>query len=294
MHGTLCRLSVVLLLALPPRARAQAAPAVAIPATQQYELRAASNGRRYRLFVALPERYSADDTTRYPVLYVLDGNAFFRVATEAQRMLHFVGAVRGIVIVGVGYDVQALQDTQAPRWIDFTPSRDSASDASFARRSAGQRPGEMVRSGGAPTFLRVLTDEIIPFVDARVRTTADRGLWAHSLGGLFALYVLFERPGLFARYAISSPSLGWNGREPVAREATYARTHDALPARVFLSVGAEEGPELFTTFASTLAARRYRRLDLSSHVFDGETHASVVPAAFSRSLRVLYPAQERP
>jgi predicted alpha/beta superfamily hydrolase len=293
MHRTVFRLLFVFLVALPTRSKAQAVPGVAIPATREYEMRAASNGRRYRLFVALPERYSADDTTRYPVLYVVDGIAFFRVAIEEQRMLRFAGAVGDVIIVGVDYDVPTLRETQAPRYRDFTPSRDSAADASFARRVAAGTRSDTVRSGGAATFFGVLAAEIIPFVDARVRTTADRGLWGHSLGGLFALHVLLEHPGLFGRYAISSPALAWNGRESVAREAAYARTHDALPARVFLSVGADEGPELFTSFVSTLAARRYRQLELSSHVFDGETHASVVPSALSRSLRFLYPPPQR-
>ena len=288
MHRLPWRLLCALLVALPLPARGQDARAIDIPATRQHDFRSAITGRSYRLFVALPERYAADDTTRYPVLYLLDGNVFFRVATEEQRMLRFVGDVRDVIIVGIGYDVPGIRETQAPRWPDLTPSRDSAADAGFARRVPGWPP-----SGGAPAFLRVLADEIIPFVDARFRTTSDRGLWGHSLGGLFALYTLLERPALFTRYGISSPTLGWNGRELVAREAAFARTHRALPAHVFLSIGGDEGPDALNAFASTLGGRGYEGLDLASHVFEGETHASVVPAAFSRSIRFLYRAPAR-
>jgi predicted alpha/beta superfamily hydrolase len=186
-------------------------------------------------------------------------------------------------------------DTFAPRWTDYTPSRDSSADESYARRFASSRPDLTLRSGGAPAFLRALREEIIPFVDLRLRTTGDRGLWGHSFGGLFALYALFEQPDLFARYAICSPSLWWHKREPVAREASYAGAHTSLPARVFLSVGAQEDYKLFDDFVATMRSRMYKQLELSSHIFEGETHASVVPTTLSRALRVLYPFEaERP
>lgn len=80
-------------------------------------------------------------------------------------------------------------------------------------------------------------------------------------------------------------------------EADYAETHDALDARVFLSVGElEETTSGFpmtsdmTSFAHTLAARAYDGLELGATVFDDETHLSVIGAAFSRGLRFIYAA----
>jgi predicted alpha/beta superfamily hydrolase len=294
MQRQSARYLLAALLMLPLPARSQDARTVAMPATREYVLRSAINGRPYRLHIALPEGYADTDTTRYPVLYILDGNLSFPIATAAHRLLRIFGEVPEVIIVGVSYDAATFMDTFASRWSDYTPSRDSASDASFARQYLAARPGEQLRSGGAAAFLRVLKQEVLPAVEARVRATSDRGLWGHSFGGLFALYVLFEEPGLFARYSINSPSLWWNQRESIAREAAYARTHVALPARVFLSIGDGEGPALFETFTSTVAGRGYRQLELQSHVFEGETHTSVVPATFSRSFRFLYPATKRP
>jgi hypothetical protein len=39
-----------------------------------------------------------------------------------------------------------------------------------------------------------------------------------------------------------------------------------------------------------LSARSYPNLRLTEHVFEGETHLSVIPATFSRGLRALFAA----
>ena len=50
--------------------------------------------------------------------------------------------------------------------------------------------------------------EIIPFVEARYRVdTSYRVLGGSSLGGLFALYVLFTEPALFTAYIAPSPAM---------------------------------------------------------------------------------------
>ncbi len=275
-------------IAFPAVGQGQEPAPVAIPATRAFELESKINGRDYRLLVALPESYAAGDTTRYPVLYVLDGNTLFGLATDTHRALRIFQEVADIIIVGIGYDARFFMDTFVSRWNDYTPSRDISADTSFARRFLSNRADSTLRSGGGAQFLHVLRQEVIPFVDARFRTTRDRGLWGHSFGGLFALHVLFEQPDLFARYAISSPSLWWNQQELIAREANYARDHKALSGSVYLSVGSQEDQQLFENFSATLRARNYECLELVSHVFEGETHASVVPAAMSRSLRFLH------
>lgn len=64
----------------------------------------------------------------------------------------------------------------------------------------------------------------------------------------------------------------------IAREIDYGRKRQPLPARVYLSVGSQEEHQLYETFAAAMKSRGYEQLDLVSHVFEGETHASVVAA----------------
>jgi predicted alpha/beta superfamily hydrolase len=288
------RLPLTFLALWPAVAGAQILPSVSLPSTREFQLRSAVTARDYRLFVSLPEGYDSDTAVRYPVLYVLDGNDFFPVATHAHRLLRIFNEVPNIIIVGVGYDARFFMDTFVPRWADYTPSRDEGADTRYARQFLADRPKQVLKSGDGMEFLRLLREQVIPVIDGQLRTTSDRGLLGHSFGGLFALYALFEQPELFTRYSICSPSLWWNQREPLTREAAYAARHKSLPARVFLSVGADEGTDLFKTFVATIRGRGYEQLQLTSHIFEGETQASVVPAALSRSLRVLCPVTAKP
>ena len=72
-------------------ARAQDAAPVTLAGTQQVDLVSDVNGRSYRLYIAPPEDYAADDTTRYPVLYLLDGYRSFPAALSARAFKKTIG-----------------------------------------------------------------------------------------------------------------------------------------------------------------------------------------------------------
>ena len=281
--------SFVCVVVIATAARAQTAPPVTLPGTQQFDLTSEVNGHSYRLYVAPPDGYAPEDTTRYPVLYVLDGYFSFPAAVSARGSMGIVGGLEEVIVVGIGDGDHAFDSWFSNRWRDYTPSSDPAADSTFAEQFG--LPVESVRSGGGREFLSVMKEEVVPFIDGTFRTTADRGLSGHSFGGLFAAYALFEAPSFFQRYGINSPSLWWNGGEAFDMEVTFAADHTDLPARVFLSVGSEEGSAMvppMKQFAEALQDREYPGLQLETVVFEGETHASVVPAMMSRTLRVLY------
>jgi hypothetical protein len=123
----------------------------------------------------------------------------------------------------------------------------------------------------------------------------------NSYGGLFGLYVLFHSPDTFNRYVIGSPAIHHDNRVVLAYESSYAESHDDLPVRMFMAVGAREEMDdhlidpsfQFVTnvkvLAERLQKRRYPGLQLTTRVLEGETHFSAIPAAFSRGLRVVFP-----
>lgn len=251
----------------------------------QHDLRGEPKVAAYRLFIGLPPGYDPDGDARYPVTYVLDGNVVFPFALVTHRMFVVFNEAREAIVVGVGYPVQFFPETVPARWQDLTPLRNHALDEQQSARF-----GLELRSGGAPEFLAFFRDEIIPYVDANYRTTPDRSPWGHSLGGLFALYTLFEAPELFRHYGVSSPSLQFSEEAVLAQEAAYAEQPRALPARVFVSLGSGEndisGPAV--RLIDVLEKREYANFEPRSHVFQDETHLSVFPAAFTRSLRLFY------
>ena len=130
-------------------------------------------------------------------------------------------------------------------------------------------------------------------MESRYPASEERGLYGGSLGGLFATHVLFTSPDTFAYYLIGSPAVLWDNEVMFEREEAYANEHDDLPARVFMSAGAEENPTGYMVssmlkMSGSLMNRNYPSLEIGRHIFDDETHTSVIPMYVSRGLVFLF------
>jgi uncharacterized protein len=152
--------------------------------------------------VYVPPSYTVGNA-RYPVLYLLDGEANLEHTVGLTRFLAGKGRVPELIVVSV-HNVDR-PDEHCCRERDFTP----VPDPKF--RIEGRPPTEMFpTAGGADKFLRFFTEELIPHVEARYRTAPFRVLFGHSLGGLFALYSFKQRPDVFRGIIAASPSVLWN------------------------------------------------------------------------------------
>ena len=241
-------------------------------------------GQVYQLRVFLPERYCDSGTTTYPVLYLLDGDYCFAMATDILRYLVYGGEVPELILVGIAYDSVGMASEGGinMRVRDLTPS------------PAENRPG----SGGAEGFRRVLQEEIFPFIESNYRAApGDRAVWGHSLGGLFGLYVLFHSPELFQRYIIISPALRYGKPDAFDLEEAFAQTHNDLPstqlrtgqAKLFLTVAEfEYYYPPFPKFVRTLQSRQYQNLEMQAQVMTGATHFSVVAEGLARGLKAVF------
>jgi predicted alpha/beta superfamily hydrolase len=277
-------------------------PPVTLPGTQIHRLRSSIVGDTYRLQVSLPLTY-ANSEKRYPVVYVTDGNGLFPLARFISEALSGGLEIPRVIVVGIGYDTDEARDWGRYRERDFLPTDASAGDAS--RRQPFTRGG--IPRGQAGPFLRFLREELKPYVVAHFRTKpSDSTYMGNSYGGLFGLYVLFHQPDTFQRYVIGSPAVHHDECVTLKYESDYAARHDDLPARVFLSVGGrEESPDSLIaasfrfvtnlkTLARALASRNYPGLQLTTRVFEGETHFSVIPATFNWGLRAVFGRRGRP
>ena len=91
-------------------------------------------------------------------------------------------------------------------------------------------------SGGAPQYLKTLTETILPEIETNLPfPVADRGIAGYSLAGLFALYAGYLTP-IFNRIASVSGSMWFDGW------AEYALVNfPANPtAKIYLSLGDRE------------------------------------------------------
>lgn len=258
---------------------------VTLPDTQVRLLKSSIVNDTYRLHIALPTNYAKSDRT-YPVVYLSDGNVFFPLARSISEALCAGWEIPRLIIVSIGYDTDKPMESARIRERDLLPTKKQQ-----ARHTTGQ--------GG--TFLRFMREELKPFIKANYRANPDDSTYVgHSHGGLFGLYTLFHQPDTFNRYVIGSPSIHHDNRVTLTYESNYAANHNDLPVRMFMSVGAREelddpliDPSFqFVTNVKTLAKalqeRRYPGLQLTTRVFEDETHGSVIPRTFSRGLRVVF------
>jgi pullulanase len=184
------------------------------------------NGRR--VWVYLPPGYEEDSKTRYPVLYMLDGQNVFDRATsfagewevdEACERLISSAEMRPILVV-------AVANGEAARVHEYTPWPDPALPDGA--------------SGGGPAHLGELIGELIPWVNARFRTLtgpANTGLAGSSLGGLMEVYAGYEHPETFGRIAAVSPVIRWREHELLRFVRSRAKPRSLL----YMDMGALEG-----------------------------------------------------
>lgn len=228
--------------------------------------------------IALPKNY--DKSKKYPVVYLTDANIFFGLVAETSWLLQYGNEIPEIVVAAVGYPDDSRHFKLRER--DLLPTKGDLDEP----------------AGRAENFLDFICNELKPFIHDHYSVDEnDSTLAGDSYGGLFGLYVLFNRPRIFRRYIIGSPSIYRDDSDIFNHEMSYAEDHEDLAARVFLSAGQLEATEepvhaamLSNTvkMVETLKGRNYPQLKLTSCFFDNETHLSVIPATMSRGLREVY------
>jgi predicted alpha/beta superfamily hydrolase len=225
----------------------------------------------FNIYISLPDNYEESEK-RYPVLYLLDGDIAYGLATSIARYLQFGKTIPELIIVGIGYGA-----------LNRSKGNMRARDYTISSRKG--RSG----TGGAPKFQKFIKEELFPYINSIYRTIPDdRTINGYSLGGLFAMYTLFTEPGLFNRYIIGSPHLMWdNLRIFDVQEETFEKLAD-INAKVFISVGSEEDEENYFNpideMVTRITEKGYKNLKLYTKVFDGGTHLLGPPEALSYGL----------
>ncbi len=255
--------------------------------TDTHKIVSGNNKKEYQLKVLLPVKYAASDTVRYPVLYVLDGNYATSLFQSTLHLFSLAPELQQVIIVTIDGVSKSHEQWLASRYYDYTPSSDPQADTAIA----GFMKTPVVPSGGAASFLQTLEKQILPWVEQHYKTNADKGLYGHSLGGLFAAYCLLQKPALFRKYSNNSPSLWWRQGEMAKQFASTATANASIDARVFLSAGKAEGDFMIKPIDAfeQVIMTNLPGIKMNYTIFDDETHLSVVPLTCTRTLKTFYP-----
>lgn len=269
--------------------------------TESYRFASPSMGRTYDITVGLPRSYADSATKRYPLLLVTDGNDYFPLVFHAANT---VGGIEEVIVVSVGAPFAEGRDAFTRRRVhEFSPPQWALKDPFGQVVQAGCNAFKLAVSdcvGGAPKFLSMLTQELLPRVTARYRIDSDRlGLFGVSAGGFFASWAIFQEQSPFRTYIISSPAMAYGDDEVFRQESRYAQSHKDLAVRVYLASGTLEldDPELEgighivsgqARLGAALRGRRYPGLTLHSEMLQGLGHTDAPGTTAVRGMRLLY------
>lgn len=232
-------------------------------------------GENRQLNIYLPAAYEQDDTTHFPVIYLLDGSA-------EEDFLHIVGLVQFANYPWVNLlppsIVVGIENVDRKR--DFTfPTNNEKDKADFPT------------TGGSAKFIAFLEKEVQVVIQERYRTHSTRTLIGQSLGGLLATEVLFKKPALFSHYIIVSPSLWWDDQSLLA-QSPQCLSDDYKPATTVLLAVGQEG-EIMENDAIALAAKLQKKKSSSVKTFfqymDDQDHANILHLAIYKAFERLRP-----
>ena len=149
------------------------------------------------VWVYVPDNKNNGVQQRYPVIYVLDGNALFSsvVALEQQfGETDWNWILPKMIVVGI---------PSTNRVRDLTPTH-IEEDPPFRSREASKE------TGGGENFVSFLKNELIPYIDSSYPTQPYRTLIGHSFGGLAAMNILANHANLFNSFICIDPSMWWD------------------------------------------------------------------------------------
>lgn len=271
--------------------------------TRWFDLQDRATGAVRRLFLWLPPGRMPD--AGWPSLTMTDGNAVIGTAVDAMRAQAAYPLGTNIAwgaLIAVGYPTAEAYDPFRRSW-DLGPPPGRSYPPFWPDTPE-------VRTGGGAEMARFVLEDVRDFLAGQTRLDpARQGLFGHSFGGLFALWLLFTRPDAFTHWIAASPSITW--------EDGFLLSHldrfdpGGRPLAIHLSAGEWEGDRLapFQEGAEDAAQRladkvrlrtraaaeemaealaRLPGLTVRYETYAGENHMSVLPVAVNRAIQTVF------
>ena len=179
-------------------------------------------GEDRRVLVHVPDDRQGYASQRYPVVYLLDGDAHF---PSVMGMIQQLTEVNGnsvfpdMILVGI---------PNTDRLRDLTPTH---------ARSSPYGDSNSVRvSGGGENFTAFIEKELMPHIDSLYPTAPYRIMIGHSLGGLMVINTVVNHPNLFSAYIAIDPSMWWDDRRLLRQTETVLAQQKFTGKTLFLAI----------------------------------------------------------
>jgi len=244
-------------------------------------------------WIYLPESAKIPgNTTKYPVIYLLDGDAHF---LSLAGMIQQLSTVNGntitpeMIVVGI---------PNTNRMRDLTPSQ-VLSDPPMIDSSIGRF------TGGGTNFLSFIEKELMPYVEKTYPASPYKIFIGHSLGGLMVMDAFINRPHMFNSYVAIDPSMWWDKQSLYNSMKKKLNPTNYQGKGLYLAIAntLDEGMDTLTAlkdtslmtghFRAILEMNRYIRSKGNSFkyaykYYPADTHGSVPLIAEYDALRFLF------
>jgi uncharacterized protein len=198
-------------------------------------------GVERKIYVHVPSQGADSSSARYPVIYLLDGDANFRDVVTMTEFMSNAGVCPPMIVVGI-----------------LHPSR--MTDLTFG--TDRETPGVI---GKGVEFMSYMEKELMPFIEKNYHTAPYRIFLGHSVGGLTVMNTLIHQPELFNAYVSLDGALWWNDQE-IVREAKAMQEGKSLKGRtayMALANRLEEGMDTMSVQKDTTEGTELLRSNIA-------------------------------
>jgi uncharacterized protein len=177
-----------------------------------------------KIWVYVPNQASGDPlkgSQRFPVVYLLDGDAHFHSVTgmiQQQSQVNGNTEMPEMIVVGI---------PNTDRFRDLTPTHTDK------QPFPGTSPPN---AGGGEDFLAFIEKELMPHIDSAYPTAPYKVMIGHSLGGLMAIHALIHHPAMFNAYIAIDPSLWWHDQKLLKESTSVLRSGTYMGKSLFLGM----------------------------------------------------------
>jgi predicted alpha/beta superfamily hydrolase len=246
--------------------------------TEIREIKSKINNQDYELIINLPYSYNEDIQKKYPVFYFCDGFYDFPLFSAIYGQQIYDKLIPECFFVGFSYKGENLNYGKLRRY-DYSPTEIT----------------DTTRTGGAPDFLEVVEKEFIPFIQKNYRVdTTFRALGGSSMGGLFTVYTMLEKPELFDAYVAVSPAIHYDSSWIFKLEEQFHSKNSELPVSLYMTAAEKELPQFpeyvpeIKRFDQVLKNHNYKNLRYEFRVLDDAYHSSSKPDGFTRGIKFIF------
>ncbi|MBL0310784.1 MAG: alpha/beta hydrolase [Bacteroidetes bacterium] len=229
-------------------------------------------GEQRKVWIHIPNSNGGDENTgkgRYPVIYLLDGDANFNNVVSITEFISNAGLCPPMIVVGILHPA---------RMTDLTFGTDK------------ETPGIV---GNGEKFMLYVEKELMPYIESNYPAAPYKIFIGHSVGGLTVVNTLIHHPNLFNSYVSLDGALWWNDHQIVKDAKTTLTKTNYKGKTLFIALAnrmekgmdtlkvqtdTTEGTELIRSnleFIKDIFKNKTNQLRFQHKYYENDDHGSV-------------------